>query len=89
MKTQIPVGLPVNRSCFYELPAEVSSSQLKGYESEYKRMYASVFTGRVGRRFFFTLPTPLARDKFLLALEMGCAQSGFIVERFVLLYGSV
>lgn len=73
---RIPRKLDIARSCYFELPNDVEARELVLYAAEYRRQYGSVFHSRIGHLFLFQLPTADARDRFLLALAMGCTQQG-------------
>lgn len=73
--------LAFTKSCYVELPAEVTQRELQGYELEYRRQYAGIFHSRVGHLFFFELPHSQARNTFLDALEISYREMGVLVIR--------
>lgn len=78
---RIPKRIAPARSCYYQLPTDLTALELNGYELEFWRQYAGIFHSRSGSTFFFELPTTTARNAFLKALEISAHQAGILTYR--------
>ncbi|MBO0947337.1 hypothetical protein [Fibrella forsythiae] len=78
---KLPKRLDLTRSCFYQLPPEVDAVDLTNYELLFRVAYNGIFHSRVGRYYFFQLPSVSQRNEFMLMLEGMAKQKGLSVIR--------
>ncbi|WP_019986478.1 hypothetical protein [Rudanella lutea] len=74
------IPVPAATGCFYELPDDTNTAQMKQY-SRWAKNTTTNYVSTRGRRLFFEFKTARDRDSFLSTLERSLVESGVNVQR--------